>query len=92
MLYINITSLYIKHVVYKYFIHFLPMSFFDLNNDVNSIISKHLSDDYKISAIFKHLFDDYKISTQFMSKQYLIYKNHYLVRLYFHKIKAHLVV
>ena len=46
------------------------MSFFDLNNDVNSIISKHLSDDYKISAMFKHLFHDFKISTLFMSKQY----------------------
>jgi hypothetical protein len=95
MLYINITTLYIKHIVYKYFIYFLPMSFFDLNNDIKSIISKHLSDDYKISAKFKHLFHDYNISTQFMSKQYDLQKSLFGEIVFdddFHKIKTHLVV
>jgi hypothetical protein len=48
---------YIKHLIY-----FLPLSFLDLDNDVKSIITEHVS-------------GDYKNSTMLMSKHYELQKS-----------------
>ncbi len=53
------------------------MSYLDLNNDVKSIISKHLSSDYKISTMFmsKH-YDDFnnaKIYKMYNVLNYVLY-------------------
>ena len=44
-------DLFLPHIYPTSYV-LLPMSFFDLNDDVKSIIAKHLLSDYKISTLF----------------------------------------
>jgi hypothetical protein len=59
------------------------MTFCDLNDDVKSIIAKHV-------------LSDYKFSTMITSKQIKIYKKYYSVRLYlitiFIKLKKYMMM